>query len=81
MSLLPLPGKILEKIVHRRITQFLEDRDFFSSSQVFFRKGYSTVTTIADLTDDLFEAVNRGNLTLAAFIDLKRLSTQLIQKS
>ena len=72
VSLLPLPGKLLERIVHKGITKFWEERQFLTDNQGGFRKGFSTVSTIADLTDDLFDQINRGNTTLAAFIDLKK---------
>ena len=70
VSLLPLPGKLLEKIVHIKI--FLEDQTFLSQHQGGFRKGFSTTSTIADLTDDLFTGINEGKTTLGAFIDLKK---------
>ena len=72
VSLLPLPGKLLEKIVHSRIVGFLDDAKFLSMHQGGFRKGHSTTSTIADLTDELFEKTNHGLTTLAAFIDLKK---------
>ena len=77
VSLLPLPGKLLEKIVHKKITKFWDDNQFLSRDQGGFRKGFSTVATIADLTDDFFNQINQGNTTLAAFIE--RLSTWLTQ--
>ena len=72
VSLLPIPGKLLEKIVHNRITTFFDTQNYFSEHQGGFRKGHSTVATIADLTDDLFDQVNKGMTTIAAFIDLKK---------
>ena len=72
VSLLPLPGKLLEKIVHARITDFWENNNYLSGNQGGFRKGFSTVSTISDLTDDFFEQINRGNTTLAAFVDLRK---------
>ena len=72
VSLLPLPGKILEKIVHGRISDFLETNTFLTKNQGGFRKGFSTVSTIADLTDDLFHDLNEGKTTVAAFIDLQK---------
>ena len=72
VSLLPLPGKLLEKIVHKTISEFFDENHFLSAQQGGFRKGHSTVNTIADLTDDLFQAINVGNTTLAAFIDLRK---------
>ena len=72
ISLLPLPGKLLEKIVHNRLSAFFDDTGFLTNCQGGFRKGFSTVSTIADLTDDLFSEINSGRTTLAAFIDLQK---------
>ena len=72
VSLLPLPGKLLEKIVHNRIVRFWEGNNFLSDNQGGFRKGHSTVSKIADLTDDLFKQINIGNTTIAAFVDLRK---------
>ena len=72
VSLLPLPGKLLERIVHKRITEFWETNNFLTSDQGGFRKGHSTVATIADLTDELFMQINKGNTTLATFFDLRK---------
>ena len=72
VSLLPLPGKLLEKIVHKRLSQFFDAQGYLTQNQGGFRKGFSTTATIADLTDDLYENVNKGLTTLAAFIDLKK---------
>ena len=72
VSLLPLPGKLLEKIVHKRLIQFFDEQDFLSSHQGGFRKKHSTTATIADLTDDFFSEINGGMTALAAFIDLSK---------
>ena len=72
ISLLPLPGKILEKIVHSRLTDYFDQTNFISENQGGFRKGFSTTSIIADLTDDLFNGINEGLTTMAAFIDLKK---------
>ena len=72
VSLLPLPGKLIEKIVHNRVAKFFEENQFLDKNQGGFRKGFSTVSTVADLTDDLFRDMNEGKTTLAAFIDLQK---------
>ena len=72
VSLLPLPGKLLEKIVHKKVSEFFDQNDVLSEHQGGFRKGFSTTATIADLTDDLFGNLNQGLTTLASFIDLKK---------
>ena len=72
ISLLPLPGKLLEKIVHNRVSGFFEQTNFLSERQGGFRKGFSTISTIADFTDNIFKEINLGNTSLAAFIDLQK---------
>ena len=72
ISLLPLPGKILEKIAHRNIVTFLEENNIISDQQNGFRKGFSTVTAVADLTDSLFSAINKSEITLSVFVDLRK---------
>ena len=72
VSLLPLPDKLLEKIVHKQSNDFWDENDFLSHEQGGFRKGYSTVSTITDLTHDLFTQMNVENTTVAAFVDLRK---------
>ena len=72
VSLLPLPGKLLEKIVHKKVVKFWDDNKFLSDEQGGFRKNHSTVSTIADLTDDLFKNINEGSTTIAVFVDLSK---------
>ena len=74
ISLLPLPGKILEKIVHKRIYEFLKLNNLINPNQGGFQPGYSTTDTVAKLTDDIMLQANRGRCTLATFVDiLKKL--------
>ena len=72
VSLLPLPGKLIEKVAHKKNSGFLEANNLLCEHQGGFRKGFSTVATMADLTDDIFNAINQGETTLAAFIDLRK---------
>ena len=76
VSLLPLPGKILEKIVHAHFNQFLNQNNVITSKQSGFRKDFSTVSAVADLTDNVFTAINNSEVTLAAFVYLRKGSTQ-----
>ena len=72
ISLLPLPGKLIEKIVHKRVLSFLEARKVLSEKQNGFRSGYSTTTAVADLTDDFFSAINNNEVSLSVFVDLRK---------
>ena len=72
ISLLPLPGKIIEKIVHNRITKFLEEHSLLNERQGGFRRGHSTINTVPCFTDDIYMNINNSRWTLATFIDLKK---------
>ena len=72
VSLLPLPGKIIEKIAHAKMSSFLERNEVILDNQGGFRKGFSTASSIADLTDNLLQNVNEGRTSLAAFVDLRK---------
>ena len=72
ISLLPLPGKLLEEIVHGRISLFLENNNLLCDEQYGFRKNRSTTHSIVNLTNSIFDAVNKQETCLAIFIDLKK---------
>ena len=72
VSLLPLPGKLLEKIVHKHLLNYLETYDLLNAAQGGFRPGHSTTDTIARFTDDVLLKANDSQCTLATFIDLRK---------
>ena len=51
ISLLPLPGKILEKLIHHQLSNFLEVDFLLDNNQHGFRKQHSTIHSVAQLTD------------------------------
>ena len=72
ISLLPLPGKILERIVHSQVSTFLENNNLLSERQGGFRKGKSTIATVSAFTDDLLLGIKDKEYTLATYIDFKK---------
>ena len=72
ISLLPLPSKILEKIIHNRLIEYLEANEYLDPNQGGFRKNNSTINTTAKFTNDIFNAINYRHLTLATFIDMAK---------
>ena len=72
ISLLPLPGKLLEKIIHTRLMKFLEVNSILNPNQHGFRPGHSTIDVVANFTDDIYNAMNEGKCTLAVYIDFKK---------
>ena len=55
ISLLPLPGKLIKKIVHGQIINYLEDNKLLTDCQAGFRASHSTISKIAEVTDDIYK--------------------------
>ena len=69
ITLLPLPGKLLEKIVHKLLSDHLENESLLSKTQFGFRKGRGTSDAVFNVVRDLFEAREDGKVTAACYID------------
>ena len=72
ISLLPLPGKIAEKIAHSRISQYLETNEILNKKQGGFRKNNSTINSVSEFTHEIFTAINSTNISLATLIDFSK---------
>ena len=72
ISLLPLPGIFLERIVHSQISNILETNKLFCDKQRGFRKGKSTISTVVDYTDNILTGLKDKEYTIAAYIDFKK---------
>ena len=51
ISILPIAMKIFEKIVHRQVSDFLDEHDILSKSQSGFRNTHSTDTAVICVSD------------------------------
>ena len=72
ISLLPLPGKILEKLIHQQLSDFLEKGSLLSDKQHGFRKSHSTTHAIAQVTNYINKKMDARLPTVAVFIDFRK---------
>ena len=72
ISLLPLPGKIMEKLLHSQLSTHLDNGSFLADEQYGFRKARSTVQAIAQLTNYICKKQDVRLPTLAVFIDFRK---------
>ena len=72
ISTLPLPSKILERVIHTQTSKYLYENSVLTKHQSGFRKNHSTISAIADFTDDIYKALNHGNITHTIFIDFSK---------
>ena len=69
VSLLPLPSKIIEKIVHNRIYNHCENNNILDERQGGFRPSHSTCITTAHCINDIYKAMNNNKILIATYID------------
>ena len=72
ISLLPLPGKIAEKIVHSRLSEYLENNKILNKNQGGFRKNNSTMNSVSEFSHEIYDAINSKNISLATLIDFSK---------
>ena len=71
VSLLPITGKISEKIVHGHITDFFEKFHSVCKFQGGIWKNHSKLVSLSKCTTDTFNTINNKKTTIATFFVLK----------
>ena len=69
---IPLPGKILERILHDQIYTYLEFNSLLYNNQYGFRRGRSTSQAIFDVLKNLYEKWNNRMYTGCIFVDFSK---------
>ena len=72
ISVLPCFSKVLEKIVHTRISSFLEKFHLLFEGQYGFRNGRSTSMALIDLTNRIVNAFEDNTYVMGIFLDLSK---------
>ncbi len=72
ISLLSVPSKIIERIVHNRVLKYLISNSLLSSKQFGFRPGSSTQEALLTTTNDWSRNLDKGISTAAVFFDLSK---------
>ena len=72
ISQIPLPDKLLERIIHAQISLYLDVNNMLSNYQYGFRKECSTTLAIFDVLKNLHQNWNENNFSGCIFIDFSR---------
>ena len=72
ISLLPIISKLLERHYHHLITDHLKEHRPLSNKQWGFQPGKSTVTSLLSVTNEWFQALEKGLEVGAVFFDLRK---------
>ena len=72
ISILPTISKIIERSAHVQLCSYLEENKLLSQSQFGFRQKRSTSTALITFTDQILESMDKGYVTGAVFLDLRK---------
>ena len=72
ISLLPAIMKVTERAVQLQLTEYMETQHLLSDAQHGYRKNRSCETALHVVTDDILRAMDRGEITLWAMVDLSK---------
>jgi ribonuclease HI len=72
ISLTNSMAKIAEKLVVKRLENFLNNNELFNVNQAGFRKNHCTIDHIIRLKTEAEFAIQTGNITVAIFLDFTR---------
>ena len=72
ISILPTISKIIERSAHVQLCFYLEENKLLSQSQFGFRQKRSTSTALITFTDQILESMDKGYVTGAVFLDLRK---------
>ncbi|KAJ4449364.1 hypothetical protein ANN_00762 [Periplaneta americana] len=72
ISILPALSKALERVVHKQLTEYLNEHCLLDDYQSGFRAGHNTTTALLKVIEDTREASDRGELTLLTLLDFSK---------
>lgn len=65
-------GKVLEKLMHSRLTSYLNKHNILYDFQFGFRKNYSTSLAVIDVVNMVQNELHNGNVVMGIFMDLQK---------
>ena len=72
ISVISVFSKLLERLTHDQLFEFLKTNESITCSQAAFWELFSTITSLIGSKDFWYENIDRSNLNLTIFLDLKK---------
>ena len=72
ISVISVFTRILERLAHDQLTEYLKANNILTSSQAAFRKLYSTTTSLISSTDHWHENMDNNKMNLTIFLDISK---------
>ena len=72
ISLLPSISEILEKLIFKQLSTYLNEHKLLYDSQYGFRVGHSTELASIELIDRITQDLDKGKIPISIFLDLSK---------
>ena len=72
VSLLPICGKLFEKLIFDGLYEYIFSNKFISDKQSGYRKNDSTVKQLLSITNEVYKAFDKNQDVIAVFLDISR---------
>ena len=72
VSLLPIFGKIFERLIYNEMYSFFIENDLISSNQSGFKQGDSCINQLLSITRDIYRYLDQGCEVRGVFIDISK---------
>lgn len=72
ISLLSVFDKIMEKLMYKRLSNYLEKNKILYEFQFGFRKGHSTVFALMEVLDNIYQHLDQNEYVIGIYLDLQK---------
>lgn len=72
VSILCVLSKVIEKLVHSQVSDFLKSNNILHPLQSGFKKGHSTVSALVKVTDDLKKSMDDRLVSILTLLDFSK---------
>ena len=72
VSLLPICGKIFERLLYNRLYEYFIENELISSSQPGFKPGDSCINQLLSITHDIYQSLDNGFEVRVVFLDISK---------
>uniref|UniRef100_A0A023EYV3 Putative rna-directed dna polymerase from transposon x-element reverse transcriptase n=1 Tax=Triatoma infestans TaxID=30076 RepID=A0A023EYV3_TRIIF len=72
IGMVPILSKILETVVAKQLSEYLEQKGLISEEQYGYREGYNTVDAVSSIVEEIIYAFEKKEKCVATFCDLSK---------
>ena len=80
VSLLPIFGKIFERLIYNEMYSFFIENDLISSNQSGFKQGDSCINQLLSITHDIYQFLHQGYDVHGVFLDTSKAFEKVWQR-